>query len=893
MSQRGATDMSDKDGQNVCMSLDPGSVFAGYVIERLIGVGGMGSVYLARHPNLPRLDALKLLNPEFSVDHEFAKRFLREGGIVAGLSHRHILPVHDRGSYNGQLWFSMPYVQGRDAEEAVSASPKGMPAELAVHIVEQVGSALDYAHRQHLLHRDVKPANILLAPPDEIDEMEWVFLTDFGIAKSIDEVAALTVTGSVIATFVYASPEQIEGKQLDHRTDIYSLGCVLHRLLTGSVPYPAASIAAVINGHLHLPQPRPSTLVPGLQPSFDEVVAVAMAKIPADRYQSCRALAAAAKHALDAGGQATIRNLPATTRSEPRPSNIYTDTDTHPAAHARIPGQVAIDSPIGTSIAPITAIVDPPPDGPLPTSERPSWVAFLLLLMGGCLSGIAAVLPQFAGSNPLIPLEAVNGLAGSLGAELASLVTVLASASWKWLPHRFVALGAALGASFYNVLLCVNGAFFLLDSPYSSLGFGWWVSVVGASLALVGVSVALRAAGSARRMPISIKRDRWTAGGVALIMAGIAIMIAGITRQADASTLTRWNLPVLIVVLAGPLAMLRLGPVYRITAVTAVVTFGAVWILGRTLSDIDDDINTSVLDWYLLVSLMAIVSGCILSQFGRSTNADAAGTRRTGRSWLAFSMILVGGCLTGIAASLPRLGRVPLTSVNDVADFLTLEMASLITVLAVILWRWLPHSSILLGVVSGATLYNLLLCLSSALDFLDPGTYPSLGIGWWVSVVGTLLAVVGVVVALKEQTEPGTSIRVERDFWTAGGVGLILVGLAFMIAGLARPASANRLADWLPVAIVVFALAVALSRFGRRHRTIAVTAAVAFGMVWFLRRLFFILFAGGSVHYWFLLAPLIIAVAGSILSQFGHSPQKPELEAGRARRVLPGRAQNS
>lgn len=137
------------------MSLEPGTVFAGYVVERLLGVGGMGSVYLARHPHLPKRDALKLLRPELCADPVFAARFHREAETVARLSHPHILPVHDRGSEDGQLWISMPYVEGRDVDAAVSGYPQGMPAELAVHIVGQVGSALDYAHREQLLHRDV------------------------------------------------------------------------------------------------------------------------------------------------------------------------------------------------------------------------------------------------------------------------------------------------------------------------------------------------------------------------------------------------------------------------------------------------------------------------------------------------------------------------------------------------------------------------------------------------------------------------------------------------------------------------------------------------------------------------------------------------------------------
>src|SRR6476620_1102055 len=280
------------------MSLEPGTVFAGYVVERLLGVGGMGSVYLARHPHLPKRDALKLLRPELCADPVFAARFHREAETVARLSHPHILPVHDRGSENGQLLISMPYVEGRDVDAAVNGYPQGMPAELAVHIVGQVGSALDYAHREQLLHRDVKPANILLAPAPDVDDPEWVFLTDFGIAKSVDEVVSLTVTGAVIATFPYASPEQIEGKHLTHRSDIYSLGCVLYKLLTGSVPYPGDSVAAAMHGHFHLPPPRPTALIPGLPEGFDDVIATALAKAPDDRYQSSRALTTASQRAL-------------------------------------------------------------------------------------------------------------------------------------------------------------------------------------------------------------------------------------------------------------------------------------------------------------------------------------------------------------------------------------------------------------------------------------------------------------------------------------------------------------------------------------------------------------------------------------------------------------------
>lgn len=278
------------------MSLEPGSTFAGYRIDRLLGAGGMGSVYLAEHPRLPRLVALKLLRPELGADQRFVERFLRESTTVARLDHPNILPVLDRGSENGTLWMSMPFIAGTDAEKALQQSPHGMPPARAVHIVGRVAAALDYAHRQHLLHRDVKPANILLAPGED-GEPERVFLTDFGIARSTAE-SRLTDAGAVIATFDYASPEQIEGRELDHRSDLYALGCVLFQLLTGAVPYPGASVAVPIHAHLHAPPPSATQLIPALPAEFDTVIATAMAKNPHERYDSGRALWQAADRAL-------------------------------------------------------------------------------------------------------------------------------------------------------------------------------------------------------------------------------------------------------------------------------------------------------------------------------------------------------------------------------------------------------------------------------------------------------------------------------------------------------------------------------------------------------------------------------------------------------------------
>ena len=284
------------------MALAPGSVFAGFTIEREIGAGGMGEVYLARHPRLPRHVALKLLRTDLGADPSFVSRFQREAETVAGLDHPNIVPIDDSGAENGQLWLSMRFINGTTADKALAAyRPAAMPPRRAVHIVEKVASALDFAHRRNLVHRDVKPANILLAAGLD-DEPEQVFLSDFGVAKAFGEIeaheTALTAAGGVVATIDYAAPEQIEGRPLDGRCDIYALGCVLYKLLTGSVPFPGETLAAKVYARMHNPPPAPSVVVPGLPAAFDAVIATAMAREPQDRFATCRDLALAARRAL-------------------------------------------------------------------------------------------------------------------------------------------------------------------------------------------------------------------------------------------------------------------------------------------------------------------------------------------------------------------------------------------------------------------------------------------------------------------------------------------------------------------------------------------------------------------------------------------------------------------
>ncbi|MEV6771308.1 serine/threonine-protein kinase [Nocardia sp. NPDC051030] len=281
------------------MSLGPGAVVGGYRIERVLGVGGMGTVYLAGHPSLPRRDALKVLSVQLSQDREYRSRFEREANTAATLDHPNIVSVYNRGEDHGQLWIAMQFVDGTDAEAARKRDPQAMTPARALRIVTEVGRGLDHAHRRGLLHRDVKPANFMLSEAGS--EEERVLLADFGLAKSAEDTNELTQTGSFVATIAYASPEQLSGEQLDRRTDIYSLACSFYKLITGQNPYPATQPALVMMGHLSEPPPRVTAVLPDLPAALDEVLAVAMAKDPAERFADCHQLTQALDLALNRG----------------------------------------------------------------------------------------------------------------------------------------------------------------------------------------------------------------------------------------------------------------------------------------------------------------------------------------------------------------------------------------------------------------------------------------------------------------------------------------------------------------------------------------------------------------------------------------------------------------
>jgi serine/threonine-protein kinase len=273
------------------MTLNNGDVFAGYTVVRLLGSGGMGEVYLARHPRLPRHDALKVLPAQLTADTDFRQRFEREADLAAGLWHPHIVGVHDRGEYGGQLWIAMDYVEGSDAALLLrDRYPAGMPEHEVSEIVIAVAEALDYAHERQLLHRDVKPANILLTKPASAHRR--ILLADFGIARQIDDVSGLTATNMTIGSVLYAPPEQLMGEPLDGRADQYALAASAFHLLTGAPPFSHTNPAVVISRHLNTTPPKLSDHRSDLA-VFDAVMSAALAKNPADRFNTCQDFAMA------------------------------------------------------------------------------------------------------------------------------------------------------------------------------------------------------------------------------------------------------------------------------------------------------------------------------------------------------------------------------------------------------------------------------------------------------------------------------------------------------------------------------------------------------------------------------------------------------------------------
>lgn len=352
-------------------SLVIGDEFAGYRIESFIARGGMAVVYCARDIRLGRRVALKLLAPELTELDNFRQRFIRESRLAASIDHPHIIPIYRAGQVDDLLYLSMRYVNGPDLS-GLLAQEGPLPLTRAVSLFSQAAEALDAAHAHGLVHRDVKPANILVASGDQ--DLPHLYLTDFGLTKRTASLSGLTVVGHFVGTVDYVAPEQISGEPPDARTDVYSFGCVLYEAFTGRRPFERDVEAAIIYAHLNDPPPSVVAVRPDLPREADEVIATAMAKQPADRYATCSALMTALR-ALN--GLSPPPPAPRIQDSSPRwpGSPVSRPTREHPPPS--IPPPELPKSPSGhpgNGMTPLT-----PPAGSSDASDRGNRVALIVI----------------------------------------------------------------------------------------------------------------------------------------------------------------------------------------------------------------------------------------------------------------------------------------------------------------------------------------------------------------------------------------------------------------------------------------------------------------------------------------------------------------------------------
>ena len=337
-----------------------GTTVAGYRLEKLLGRGGMSVVYLAEHVRLGRKVALKLLSPALSEDESFRERFERESRRAAEIDHPNIVPIYDAGDAEGQFFIAMRYIQGFDLKTLIKRDGP-LNVGRTLFILEQAASALDAAHERDLVHRDVKPANILIEEPSD-----RVFLTDFGVVKHTAS-HGLTRTGFFIGTVDYAAPEQIEGLPVDARTDVYALGCVLYECLAGRVPFDRDAEVAAMHAHLTEPPPSLRSVRPDLPRELDRVITSAMAKDKEDRQPTCEGLIEAAHAAALGRSASTTRQHVAAAGGEGMTAGPDDDVEPEGPAIGQPEGPEQADSAVAEPVA-----VHTNPDAAAPDAEPPA-----------------------------------------------------------------------------------------------------------------------------------------------------------------------------------------------------------------------------------------------------------------------------------------------------------------------------------------------------------------------------------------------------------------------------------------------------------------------------------------------------------------------------------------
>ncbi|MEV5877542.1 serine/threonine-protein kinase [Streptomyces sp. NPDC052101] len=274
-----------------------GAVIAGYRVECELGRGGMAVVYRAKDLRLGRTVALKLLAPEYTRNEGFRRRFAQESRVAAAIEHPNIVPVFEAGETDGILYIAMCFVAGLDLRALIEREGR-LPVPAVLRIAAQLASALDAAHARELVHRDVKPANVMVAKGVDSDHPEHVYLTDFGLAKKSLSLTGFTTAGEFVGTLDYVAPERIAGRPVDGRSDLYSLACVVHEMLAGAPPFRREDQLELLWAHQYDPPPVLSEERPDLPAAADEVLARALAKAPDDRYESCLEFVAALRDAV-------------------------------------------------------------------------------------------------------------------------------------------------------------------------------------------------------------------------------------------------------------------------------------------------------------------------------------------------------------------------------------------------------------------------------------------------------------------------------------------------------------------------------------------------------------------------------------------------------------------
>jgi serine/threonine-protein kinase len=421
-----------------------GEEFAGYRLTAVLGRGGMSIVFRAENPRLGNVIALKVLDPSLATDDVFRTRFLEESRIAASMNHPNVIPIHDMGSSDGLLYIAMRCVTGTDLRQMLKKRGRLQP-DTSVFLLEQAARALDAAHRRGLVHRDVKPGNLLIERGNDGSDPDHLYLADFGITKHLGGRTGLTSTGQFLGTIDYVAPEQIRGTSVLGFADQYSLGCVLYECLTGRVPFEKDLDAAIIWAHVEETPTRPTVLRPDLPLAIDDVFGRVLAKRPGDRYQTCKEFMSAARDALGhmaelPGPDGTLRTLPpagpdayladARYRFEapPEPGAAY------PYRPAELAHETAGAGQAQTSSWPVVASSAPPP---LPSAGRPlpppgggrraggvhrrrprlgllAGIAALIVVAGAAV----AVTMSLRGNNPPAAAPTVAGAPTSVGMSM-------------------------------------------------------------------------------------------------------------------------------------------------------------------------------------------------------------------------------------------------------------------------------------------------------------------------------------------------------------------------------------------------------------------------------------------------------------------------------------------